>query len=60
VNGYSLIDLSLNWLIIERNVQFEESVSPAPQQLHSDTFILPPFQDDEHAHVESSSNESYD
>jgi hypothetical protein len=42
VKGYRLIDLSSDRLIIERNVQFEESVSHAPQQPHADTFILPP------------------
>jgi hypothetical protein len=42
VNGYRLIDLSLERLIIERSVQFEEIVSHAPQQPHVDTFILPP------------------
>jgi hypothetical protein len=52
VKGYRLIDLSSDRLIIERSVQFEESVSHAPQQPHADTFILPPVRDDEHAHVE--------
>jgi hypothetical protein len=41
VKGYRLIDLSSNWLIIERSVQFEESVLHVPQQPHEDTFILP-------------------
>jgi hypothetical protein len=60
VRGYWLIYLSWDWLIIERSVQFEESVSHVPQQLHADTFTLPPVQDDEHAHADSSSDESYD
>jgi hypothetical protein len=60
VKGYRLIDLSSDWLIIKRSVQFKESVSHSPQQPHEDTFILPPVQDDEHAHVDSSSYESYD
>jgi hypothetical protein len=61
VKGYILIDISLNHLIIERSVQFEESVSHVPQQLHVDTFILSPIRDDEHgAHVDSSSNEISD
>jgi hypothetical protein len=60
VKGYRLIDLSSDRLIIEQSVQFEESVSHAPQQMHADTFILPPVQDDEHAHVDSSSDESFD
>ena len=32
----------------------------APQQLHADTFTLPPVRDDEHAHANSSSDESFD
>jgi hypothetical protein len=59
VKGYRLIDISSEWLIIESSVQ-EESVSHAPKQPHADTFILPPIQDDEHAHTESSSDEIYD
>jgi hypothetical protein len=60
VKGYWIIDLSLDWLIIKCSVQFEESVSHVPQQPHTDTFTLPPVRDDEHAHAESSSDESYD
>jgi hypothetical protein len=60
VNGYRIIDISSDWLIIERSVQFEENVSLAPQQLHADAFILPLVRDDEHAHAESSSDESFD
>jgi hypothetical protein len=60
VKGYRLNDLSSDRLIIECSVQFEESVSHVPQQPHADTFTLPPVRDDEHAHVDSSSNESYD
>jgi hypothetical protein len=41
VKVYWLIDLSLDRLIIERSVQFEESVSHVPQQSHTDTFTLP-------------------
>jgi hypothetical protein len=59
VKGYRLIDHFLDWLIIEQSVQFEESVSHVPQQSHEDTFFLPPLRDDEHAHAESSSDESY-
>jgi hypothetical protein len=58
VKGYILIDLSSNQLIIERSVQFEESISHAPQQPHVDTFILPLVRDCEHANVESSLDES--
>jgi hypothetical protein len=58
VKGYILIDISSDQLIIERSVQFEESVSHVPQQPHANTFILPPVRDDEHAQVDSSSNEN--
>jgi hypothetical protein len=58
VKGYILINLSSDRLNIERSVQFEESVSHVPQQPHEDTFVLPPVRDAEHAHVESSSDES--
>jgi hypothetical protein len=44
VKGYQLIDLSSDQLIIERSVQFEESVSHVPQQSHADTFTLPPVE----------------
>jgi hypothetical protein len=60
VKRYKLIDISSSQLIIKRSVQFEESVSHSPQHPHANTFILPPVIDDEHAHVESSSNESSD
>jgi hypothetical protein len=60
VKGYQLIDISSDRLIIERSVQFEESVSHVPQQPHANTFTLPPVRDDEHAHADSSSDESYD
>jgi hypothetical protein len=60
VKGYKLIDLSSYWLIIERSVQFKESVSHVTQQPHANTFVLPPVRDDEHAHADSSSNESFD
>jgi hypothetical protein len=38
----------------------KESVSHVPQQSHADTFVLPPIIDNEHAHDESSSYESFD
>jgi hypothetical protein len=60
VKGYQLIYLSSDRLIIERCVQFEESVSHVPQQSYVDTFTLPPVRDDEHAHADSSSYESSD
>jgi hypothetical protein len=43
VKGYWLIDLSSERLIIERSVQFEESVLHVPQQPHANTFTLPPI-----------------
>jgi hypothetical protein len=60
VKGYRLIDPSMDQLIIERSVQFEESILHAPQELHEYTFVLPHVRDDEHAHGDSSSDESYD
>jgi hypothetical protein len=57
---YRLIDISLDQINIERSVQFEESFSHVPQQLHADTFILPPILYYEHAHAKSSSDKSYD
>jgi hypothetical protein len=60
VKGYRLIDLSSDRIIIESSVQFEESVSHVPQQLYADTFVLPFVRDDEHAHANSSSDESFD
>jgi hypothetical protein len=59
VKGYILIDLSSYRVIIERSVQFEESVLHVPQQPHAVTFVCPPVRDDEHAHADSSSDESY-
>jgi hypothetical protein len=58
VKRYHLIDISSDRLIIECSVQFEEIVSHAPQQPHADTFIPPPVRDDEHAHADTSSDES--
>jgi hypothetical protein len=60
VKGYRLIDISSYRIIIEHSVQFEESVSHVPQHPHADTFILPPIRDDEHAHADTSSDESSD
>jgi hypothetical protein len=60
VKGYWLIDLSSYRLIIECSLQFEESISHGPQQLHADSFILPPVRDDENAHADSYSNKSSD
>jgi hypothetical protein len=60
VKRYKLIDLSSDRLVIERSVQFDESVSHVPQQPHTNTFVLPPVRDDEHAHVKSSSDENSD
>ena len=60
VKGYCLIDLSSDRIIIECGFKFEESVLHVPQDPHADTFTLPPVQDDEHAHADSSSVKSYD
>jgi hypothetical protein len=60
VKGYRLIDPSTNQLIIECNFQFKESISHAPQDPHAYAFVLPPIRDDEHAHADSSSDESSD
>ena len=60
MKGNILIDLSSDWLIIERSVQFEESVSHVPQQLHTNTFVLPTVRDEQNSHVDSSSDASYD
>jgi hypothetical protein len=60
VKGYRLIDLSSDRLIIECSIQFEESVSHVPQQSYADTFTLPHVRDDEHAHANSSSDDSFD
>jgi hypothetical protein len=60
VNGYRLIDLSSDRIIIEHSVKFKESVSHVPQQSHPNTFVLPPVRYDEHAHGDSSLDESSD
>jgi hypothetical protein len=60
VKGYKLIDPSMDRLIIECSVQFEESISDVTQHLHANTFVIPPVRDDEHAHVDSSLDESFD
>jgi hypothetical protein len=52
VKGYRLIDPSINHLIIERSVHFKEIFSHAPHETHASTFVLPPFQDDESAHLD--------
>jgi hypothetical protein len=60
LKGYKLIDISSDRLIIERSVQFEESGSHVPQQLHANTFFIPPNRDNEHAHVDYSLDGSSD
>jgi len=60
VKGYRLFDPSTDCLIIERSVQFKESISHVTQQPHANTCALPPVRDDEHAHVDSYSDESFD
>ena len=58
MKGYRLIDPSMDWIIIDSSVKFNESISHAAQEVHANTFVLPPIRDDEHAHVDSSSYES--
>jgi hypothetical protein len=60
VKGYRLIDISSDWIIIDRSVQFKESVLHVPQQPHEYTFVLPPIRYYEHAHIDFSSDESSD
>jgi hypothetical protein len=60
VKGYHLIDISSDRIIIERSVQFEESVLHIPQHPHVDTFTLPLVLDVENAHAKSSSNDISD
>jgi hypothetical protein len=60
VKGYRLIDLSIDQLIIEHSVQFEESLSHAPHEPHASTFVLPLVQDDESAPSDSTSDLSSD
>jgi hypothetical protein len=60
VKRYKLIDLSSDQIIIGHSVQFKESISHVPQQPHANTFVLAHVKDDEHAHADSSSDESSD
>ena len=45
VKGYRLIDPSTDQLIIEQNVQFEESPLHAPTVKHAETLMLPSVPD---------------
>jgi len=47
-------------LTTEGHHKFKESFFHAPWELHAETFVLPLVRDDEHAHVDSSSDESFD
>jgi hypothetical protein len=65
VKGYILIDPSMDKLIIERSVQFEESPMHAPQEPHAETYVLPlvpDIRDDASSHSDQISDlisESY-
>ena len=50
MKGYQLLISSTDKLIIERSVQFEESLSHVPQFTHADTFYLPHDRDDDFVH----------
>jgi len=52
VKEYRLLISSTDNLIIVRSVQFEESLSHAPQFPHEDTFYLPQDQDDDLLHLD--------
>jgi hypothetical protein len=56
VKGYKLIDPSTDRLIIERNVQFEESPLHAPIMQHPETLVLPlvpDIRDDDSIHSDA-------
>jgi hypothetical protein len=56
VKGYRLIDPSTDRLIIEHNVQFEESPLHAPLVQHAETLILPSvpdIRDDDSTHSDA-------
>ena len=59
LNGYIFIDPSIDQLIIEHNVQFEESILHAPREPHANIFFLSLVRDDEFSHSESTSNMSF-
>jgi hypothetical protein len=60
VTRYKYIDPSTYQLIIERSVQFEESLLHAPHEPHVGTFFLPLVRDDESTHSNSNSDLSSD
>jgi hypothetical protein len=58
VKGYRLLDPSTDRLIIEHNVQFEETPLHAPLEPHADTFVplpAPDISDDESTHSDHGS-----
>jgi hypothetical protein len=64
LNGYRLIYPSIYYLIIEHNVQFEESPWHASPVQHADTIVLPSIldiRDDDsiHLHATYSYSENY-
>jgi hypothetical protein len=61
VKGYMLIDPSTDWLIIEHNVQFEESPLHAPPVQHANTLVLPSvpnIRDDDSIHSDATYSDS--
>jgi hypothetical protein len=59
VKGYQIIDPSMDKIIIERSVQFEESPLHAPLEPHADTSSLPLASDikyDESTHSDHGSD----
>jgi hypothetical protein len=62
VKGYKLIDPFACRLIIERNVQFEESPLHAPPVKHADTLVLPSvidIRDDDSIYSDATYSDSY-
>jgi hypothetical protein len=61
VKGYRLVDPSTNWLIIEHNVQFEESPFHAPPMQHTYTLdlpLVPDIGDDDSIHSDATYSDS--
>jgi hypothetical protein len=62
VKGYRLIHPSTDWLIIECNVQFEESPLHAPPVQHAETHVLPSvpdIRDDDSTHSDATYSYTY-
>jgi hypothetical protein len=63
VKGYRLLDPSTDRLIIEHNVQFEETPLHAPLEPHAETFVplpAPDISDDESTHSDHGSYLSFE